>query len=254
MIDVKIDMTGWIMSEHGVPDSLLTVIQQTEDCVRQNGKRYAQWLCECSCKEHNKIIVLGTSVRSGSTKSCGCIRKETAAKQNKKENIIDLSGEYGIIYASNTNAAIYFDLEDAKELLKYSWYVDVHGYATTMINNTPTRMHVILGKPKHDHHNRNKLDNRKANLVRCTHTENMQNRSRGKNNTSGFIGVGWDKKSSQWYARICVNKNRIHLGFFTNKRHAIIARLYAEQKYFGEFAPQRHLFEEYGIKDGENID
>ena len=26
----KIDMTGWIMKEHGVPDSLLTVIKEVE--------------------------------------------------------------------------------------------------------------------------------------------------------------------------------------------------------------------------------
>ena len=38
-----------------------------------------------------------------------------------------------------------------------------------------------------------------------------------------------------------------------NKHDAIIARLKAELEYYGiNFAPQRHLFEEYGIiKDGE---
>lgn len=38
-----------------------------------------------------------------------------------------------------------------------------------------------------------------------------------------------------------------HLGYFANKNDAVIARLKAEAKYFGEFAPQRHLFEEYNI-------
>ena len=32
-----------------------------------------------------------------------------------------------------------------------------------------------------------------------------------------------------------------------------IARLKAEHKYFGDFAPQRHLFEQYSIK-GDEID
>ena len=31
------------------------------------------------------------------------------------------------------------------------------------------------------------------------------------------------------------------------KEDAIKARLMAEKKYFGYFAPQRHLFEEYGV-------
>ena len=35
--------------------------------------------------------------------------------------------------------------------------------------------------------------------------------------------------------------------FFNTKEEAIIARLKAEKYYLGEFAPQKHLFEEYGI-------
>ena len=45
MVKVQIDMTGWVMSEHGVSDSRLTVIRQDEDHISPNGKRYARWLC-----------------------------------------------------------------------------------------------------------------------------------------------------------------------------------------------------------------
>lgn len=31
MVKVKEDMTGWVMNEHGFPDSRLTVIKQVED-------------------------------------------------------------------------------------------------------------------------------------------------------------------------------------------------------------------------------
>jgi hypothetical protein len=37
------------------------------------------------------------------------------------------------------------------------------------------------------------------------------------------------------------------LGYFINKDDAIKTRLSAEAKYYGEFAPQKHLFEEYGV-------
>ena len=37
------------------------------------------------------------------------------------------------------------------------------------------------------------------------------------------------------------------LGRFSDKEDAIKARLQAEAKYFKEFAPQRHLFKQYGI-------
>jgi hypothetical protein len=40
----SIDMTGWVMKEHGVPDSLLTVI---EKAYSKNNSLY--WKCQCEC-------------------------------------------------------------------------------------------------------------------------------------------------------------------------------------------------------------
>lgn len=78
MVKVREDMTGWNMWEHGVPDSRLTVIKQTEDYVNPNGKRLAKWLCICNCQEHNKIEATGSNLKSGRTKSCGCFAREEA--------------------------------------------------------------------------------------------------------------------------------------------------------------------------------
>lgn len=33
----KIDMTGWVMAEHGVPDSRLTVIKEVEPHITKGG-------------------------------------------------------------------------------------------------------------------------------------------------------------------------------------------------------------------------
>ena len=35
----KIDMTGWIMKEHGVPNSRLTVIAEDKEYKLQNNKK-----------------------------------------------------------------------------------------------------------------------------------------------------------------------------------------------------------------------
>ena len=72
MVKVREDMTGWIMSEHGVPDSRLVVKARTDDYVRSNGKRTARYLCECDCKDHNNVIVRADMLKNGSVKSCGC--------------------------------------------------------------------------------------------------------------------------------------------------------------------------------------
>ena len=79
--------------------------------------------------------------------------------------------------------------------------------------------------------------------------ENSRNKSKLKSNTSGITGVSWDKKRNKWIASVYYKRKRVHIGYFINKEDAIRARIEAETKYYGEFAPQRHLFKEYGIED-----
>ena len=69
-----IDMTGWVMKEHGVPDSRLTVIHRAEGTKRNNGKERTRWLCLCECG--NIITADASYLRNGSTRSCGCLHKE----------------------------------------------------------------------------------------------------------------------------------------------------------------------------------
>ena len=52
--------------------------------VESNSHGMARWLCQCDCG--NKTIVLSQSLRSGSTRSCGCLQRELAAFQMKEFN------------------------------------------------------------------------------------------------------------------------------------------------------------------------
>ena len=108
-------------------------------------------------------------------------------------------------------------------------------------------MHHVLGCKGYDHIDRNPLNNRRNNLRKATIVENAQNHSLRKDNKSGFIGVRFNERIKKWEASIQVDKTSIYVGIFINKDDAIVARLEAEAKYFGEFAPQQHLFEEYGV-------
>lgn len=255
MVKVGEDMTGWVMSEHGVPDSKLVVIKQVEDYVSPSGIHYAQWLCECSCDEHNELKIRGSDVKNGHTLSCGCLQRDKTVESNKKYNQYDLSKEYGIGFAINTNNPFYFDLEDYETIKDFCWYERIRdGFSSlyTSKNGKLIRMHQMLGYNGYDHENRNELDNRKSNLRKATQKENSRNRSIAKNNTSGFIGVYFSQKAGKWWAMIEVDGNKLYLGLFVNKKDAIRARLQAEAKYFKEFAPQRHLFEQYEIITEQN--
>lgn len=260
-----IDMTGWIMSEHGVPDSRLTVIHRVEDYVSPKGAHIPQWLCECSCDNHTQCIIKSGDIRSGKILSCGCVHKERVSKLLKErrrcnpklnvysEKMIDEHGEYYIGYTSNTNEEFYFDAIDFDEVQKYCWYKyeadDGYCFLVAKIKGTEKhiKMTALLDCMYYDHIDRNTLNNRRYNLRKATFEENGRNKSLSVRNNSGVTGVYYRHDTNRWRAEIMVNYQNKSLGSFIDKDDAIIARLTAEAKYYKEFAPQQHLFEQYGI-------
>lgn len=230
------------------------MLERGEDYITPGTqKKYPRWLCECSCPDHNRVLVIGKSLRNGESQSCGCLQKEIASKTSKKYNQYDLSGEYGIGWTSNTNKEFYFDLDDYDKIKNICWLESGNGTTKTLAGRDPktganVSMHQYLGFKKYDHIDRNELNNRKNNLRICTHQENCFNKSLPSNNTSGVIGVVWDKERKKWAAQIGLNEKCIHLGRYDNKESAIKARLEAEIQYYGEFAPQQHLFQQYNIQ------
>ena len=55
--------------------------------IKQVGKdgRHVLWLFKCDCG--NETITRATSVRSGNTKSCGCLRSQISAERMLKNRI-----------------------------------------------------------------------------------------------------------------------------------------------------------------------
>lgn len=82
-----------------------------------------------------------------------------------------------------------------------------------------------------DHINHNRSDNRLLNLRKASKTENMRNISLQSNNTSGFMGVYWNKASKKWAAQIKVNGKNKRIGLFADKNEAIQARAKANETY-----------------------
>src|ERR1035437_10255530 len=104
-----------------------------------------------------------------------------------------------IIYTKKLEE-IMVDDEDYEELNKYSWHLNDNGYAMHTFNPNKVRMHRYIknltfkdNKIFIDHINGNKLDNRKENLRLCNNMENLFNRGKNLNNTSGYKGVVWIK-------------------------------------------------------------
>jgi hypothetical protein len=59
----------------------LVVIQETEAYVSPSGTiRRIQWLCRCDCGE--SVSVATSALRSGKTRSCGCLHSDVTALRN----------------------------------------------------------------------------------------------------------------------------------------------------------------------------
>ena len=82
-----------------------------------------------------------------------------------------------------------------------------------------------------DHINRSRSDNRISNLREISNKCNAKNCKISKNNKSGVTGVTFYKPQKKWHARIKVNFEEFHLGYFKEFHKAVSARWEAEKKY-----------------------
>lgn len=184
------------------------------------------------------------------------------SQRNKRDkNEIILKDNYAEIILYDNNSFPYqktlIDLDDVEKVKNIKWVyanTENNGYCEGKINKRFVRLHRFLMGIENlgtsfqvDHINNDRLDNRKSNLRICSNMQNSQNSPPSKNNKSGYIGVYWNPRNKNWMAKITANNIDYRLGSHWNIEDAIKARLKAEKELFGEFAPQKHLFEQYGI-------
>ena len=241
----------------------LTVLYR--DIEKENEKKLQHkhvntiWRCQCKCG--NQICAEAWSLKSGHTKSCGCLQKEVTEKRNKLEStkinkifktendIKDFNINKIIrVYGKNGESFI-VDADDYDFIKKWFWRKDKKGYWITNAKKEDVekygkkmlRLHQIIALRKYgeydsktlfpDHLSRDKSDNRKCNLILKTNKENMKNRNLSKANTSGKTGVSYSENKGMWVAYITINYKTIFLGDFINYEDAVNARLTDEKKY-----------------------
>lgn len=147
-----------------------------------------------------------------------------------------------VLFQVDTSTYTIVDEEDLPVLHARKWHVTRKGYVATiettaaegqrtvffhrLVNRTPDGLRT-------DHINRNKLDNRKANLRDASPSQNAVNSQLRSDNTSGHRGVRF--RRGRWIAVItCKGKNH-ELGAFATKEDAVAAYARAAAALFGEF-------------------
>lgn len=90
----------------------LTVIKRVENTKLGD----AQWLCQCDCG--NKKVILGKSLRIGSTRSCGCLLSECS-----KERMTKLMTKHG-----KSNSRLYRVWASMKDRCNSPTYKEYYNY------------------------------------------------------------------------------------------------------------------------------
>lgn len=62
----------------------LTVVGK-EQYVQPNGRKHLKWVCRCKCGEW--ISVYSGNLNKGTTKSCGCLRKEATGARSRTHGL-----------------------------------------------------------------------------------------------------------------------------------------------------------------------
>jgi hypothetical protein len=104
-----------------------------------------------------------------------------------------------------------------------------------------------------DHINRDKLDNRRLNLRLATKSQNEQNKTKRRSNTTsrykGVVKMSGRKKC--WRATLTEEGYNIHIGTFYSEKEAAIAYNQAAYERWGEFAVMNDVNEVVRSEDKE---
>jgi hypothetical protein len=111
-------------------------------------------------------------------------------------------------------------------------------YAVGKVNGRAVYLHSLLAPDwaEVDHVDGDGLNNCRYNLRDGAGFRNNANKVMLRNNTSGYKGVGWNKRKSKWRASIMINRKSIFLGYFNTPEEAADAYDQAAVRYFGEYA------------------
>jgi hypothetical protein len=185
--------------------NMLTITGITRELKRSDGKYTSVASYICDCGNIGKTIL--SNILNGTSKSCGCLKKETYKYANLRsresgilnrrnnEYYINPDGTVNVVASNDHNIIFTVDLYTWIWFSNLLWSIDIQGYMTTCLDKFSYRYHTLLlpvpPKTKYvrDHKNKSKLDNRYCNLRVVTSSTNNCNKNKKDNCTTNIRGV-----------------------------------------------------------------
>ena len=221
----------------------LTVIERSNDIERKGCKPIPTWKCKCDCG--NEVVVRGCDLKSGHTKSCGCLNIDKIKERNILSRKLNKYEEYDDYYLGIATNGIEFkiDKEDFEKIISHTWQVNKKGYIYTQYMGKKVFIHRIVMNihgedwinQRVDHINHDVTDNRKANLRIVTPSQNTMNSKVRCESGTQIKGIYKRKDCDRYEVNIQKNGKQYYLGLYKTLDEAIKARKEAEEKMFGEY-------------------
>lgn len=192
-------------------------------------RNHTMWVCRCDCG--SEITTRVDVLRSGATRSCGCLQKDLAAEKHTTHGQ-RWRPEYRVWDAmlqrcKNPNVHYYPGYGGRGISVCASWEK-----FDNFFND--------MGERPSDRHSIERVDNDKGySLENCkwaTPEEQGRNTRLFATNTSGFKGVSWMPKHQKFQVYITANRKRIPLGYHEELGVAVAVRAAAEVRYWGKTA------------------
>jgi len=207
----KIDEVG---NRHG----RLTVLEEGE----RGKSRHAMWLCKCDCG--NIRVVDGINLRSGHTKSCGCLAKERASETKSSHGLSShrlYKTHKNIVHRCTNPKANRYDRYGGRGITVCDEWLNKDSGLKSFIEWAEENGHV-------DGLQIDRIDNDgnyEPSNCRCvTPHVNSSNRGLQPNNKSGYSGVCFDNGSRRWMAYLGLNGKFKGIGRHDTKQKAVEAR------------------------------
>lgn len=196
--------------------------------VEYYGKnKHKKKMYKCYCNNcGNEKVLIGTEVKNGYTKSCGCLNREVNKSSKTKHGM--------------SKTLIYSKWKGMKKRCysqSYQYYKDYGGRGIKVCDDWKDnfmKFYEDMGDIPFEGAELDRIDNdddyKPSNCRWVSHKENSNNRRKYKNKT-GYTGVTYKPKLNKYQAQLYKNKKFIYLGVYDTPESAYAAYLKAKKEY-----------------------